>query len=235
MEPCMEERVMRIFRRNRFEMSDIKYITHTNQRTYIALLDGRNIMTTVPLKTFFAQLDPDDFWNIQKGVVVSARHTADIDDSGVYTMVDGRQFQGRSRNPAEHKRRRRLLRGGSGSEKSTLTLLEQCTLMEDAPVAFSVIEMRFSEDGRGIDFIFRFCNPGMEELTGVPIGKMVDRSFYEVFPGGDKKWIVPYADVAINGTKRIIRDAYSPEVDKNLTIRCFQPKPGFVACILVES
>ncbi len=48
------------------------------------------------------------------------------------------------------------------------------------------------------------------------------------------KWLVTYADVALNGTKRIIHD-YSPEINKNLTIHCFQPSPGYCACVLIPT
>ena len=63
---------------------------------------------------------------------------------------------------------------------------------------------------------------------------MLNRSFYEVFENGDKKWLVTYADVALNGNKHILHD-YSPEIDKTLTIYCFQPAPGYCACVLIPS
>ena len=99
------------------------------------------------------------------------------------------------------------------------------------PIAFCVIELVFSEEGHGIDFVFRYCNKEMEVLEGVPVEQMVNRSFYEVFPHGDKKWVIPYAEVALNGKKRILQD-YSPEIDKNITVRCYQPEQGYCACIL---
>ena len=39
------------------------------------------------------------------------------------------------------------------------------------------------------------------------------------------------SDVALNGTKHTLHD-YSPEVDKYLTIHCYQPEPGYCACVL---
>ena len=50
---------------------------------------------------------------------------------------------------------------------------------------------------------------------------------------GGRKWIVSYADVALNGGQRTLHD-YSPEIDKNLTIQCYQPEPGYCACVLTE-
>lgn len=57
------------------------------------------------------------------------------------------------------------------------------------PLAFCVIELVFNEDGRGVDFIFRYCNAEMEKVEGVPVEEMLNRSFYEVFRNGDKKWL----------------------------------------------
>ena len=51
----------------------------------------------------------------------------------------------------------------------------------------------------------------MEVVEGIPIEEMLNRSFYEVFKNGDKKWLVSYADVAVNGLKRTLSD-YSPEI-----------------------
>lgn len=113
----------------------------------------------------------------------------------------------------------------------SMSLLEKCSLLDDMPLAFCIIELVFNEDGHGVDFIFRYCNAEMATIEGVPVEEMLGRSFYEVFPNGDKKWLVSYADVALNGTKHILHD-YSPEVDEYLTIHCYQPEPGYCACVL---
>ena len=42
---------------------------------------------------------------------------------------------------------------------------------------------------------------------------------------------VANADVALNGTKYTLHD-YSPEINKNLIIHCYQPEPGYCACVL---
>ena len=40
-----------------------------------------------------------------------------------------------------------------------------------------------------MDFIFRYCNAEMATVEGVPVEEMLNRSFYKVFPNGDKKWL----------------------------------------------
>ena len=71
----------------------------------------------------------------------------------------------------------------------------------------------------------------MAHIEGVPVEKMLNRSFYEVFRNGDKKWLVTYADVALNGTKHLIHD-YSPEIGKELAITAISRSRDFapVSC-----
>lgn len=240
MDQHINDQLNRIYRHNHFAFNDIEYIYHTNQRTFFHLCDGREIMSTMPLKAILSCLPTLDFWSIQKGVVVAVRFVKDISDNFVYTMASGKTFQGRSRNPAEHKRHRKLLhypesqKASCSSPLSRLSSLGvQCAIFDQAPIAFTVIELIFSDSGRGIDFIFRYCNQEMAKLEGVSIEDMLDHSLYEVFPYADKKWIVPYADVAINGTNQLVRK-YSPVYQREIAIQCFQPMPGFCACLMVN-
>ena len=122
----------------------------------------------------------------------------------------------------DHRRLRAEIRRVDAQPRPmSMSLLEKCSLLDDMPLAFCIIELVFNEDGHGVDFIFRYCNAEMATIEGVPVEEMLGRSFYEVFPNGDKKWLVSYADVALNGTKHILHD-YSPEVDEYLTIHCYQ-------------
>ena len=74
----------------------------------------------------------------------------------------------------------------------------------------------------------------MESVRGRPIHEMLNRSFYEVYPDEDRTLIVTYADVAMNGTNRVVTD-YSPEARKHLRISCFQPEPGYCACLFAAA
>ena len=65
------------------------------------------------------------------------------------------------------------------------------------PLAFCIIELVFDAEGHGVDFVFRYCNDEMAVVEGVPVSEMLNRSFYEVFENGDKKWLVTYASVLI--------------------------------------
>ena len=56
---------------------------------------------------------------------------------------------------------------------------------------------------------------------------MLNRSFYEVFENGDKKWLVTYADVALNG------NFYMNQFFKNLTSNFTNFKPEHCIALMV--
>ena len=233
----MRYNVLHFFERKNIDISNILYLTRQNPHTKITFFDGKEILTAIPVKEIAIYLPDEEFVNITKGVLLRKSQIVNISDDGLYTMTDGSVFQGRKRNISQHKQLRQALGLSKEQDKKTekmipLELLEKCSILNDMPLAFCVIELVFDANGRGVDFVFRYCNEEMAVVEGIPVSEMLNNSFYEVFENGDKKWLVTYADVALNGTKVILHD-YSPEIGKDLTIYCFQPHPGYCACILI--
>lgn len=214
---------------------NILYLYRRERKTVIHREDGEEFTSFAPLSAFLSLMPEDSFLNINKGVAVNRACVVNIGTDGVYTMSDGQTFQGRKRGLSAHRHLRREMElnalPDAQPQTEPMTFLEKCTLLDEMPLAYCVIELVFNAEGRGVDFIFRYCNAEMAVMEGVPVEKMLNRSFYEVFRNGDKKWLVAYADVALNGTKRILHD-YSLEIGKYLTIFCYQPAPGFCACVL---
>lgn len=214
---------------------NILYLYRQERKTVIHREDGEEFSLFAPLCTLLELLPENEFLNISKGIAVRRDRIVNIDHDGIYTMSDGKAFQGRKRNLSEHRRLQKEMGLGSlpAAPRDTppLSFLEKCSLLDNMPLAYCIIELVFNENGHGVDFIFRYCNAEMAVMEGVPVEDMVNHSFYEVFRQGDKKWLVAYADVALNGTRRILHD-YSPEIGKYLTIHCYQPEPGFCACVL---
>ena len=94
----------------------------------------------------------------------------DISNDGIYTMSDGRSFQGRRRGLSDHRRlRAEIRRVDAQLRPMSMSLLEKCSLLDDMPLAFCIIELVFNEDGHGVDFIFRYCNAEMATIEGVPV------------------------------------------------------------------
>ena len=233
----MRYNVLHFFERKNIDIANILYLTRQNPHTKITFFDGKEILTAIPVKEMAIYLPDEEFVNITKGVLLRKSQIVNISGDGLYTMTDGSVFQGRKRNISQHKQLRQAL--GLSKEQNEkaekmipLELLEKCSILNDMPLAFCVIELVFDANGRGVDFVFRYCNEEMAVVEGIPVSEMLNNSFYEVFKNGDKKWLVTYADVALNGTKVILHD-YSPEIGKDLSIYCFQPHPGYCACILI--
>lgn len=223
------------FKKHGICAENILYFYRQDRKTVIHREDGEEISSFAPLHTLLSLLPEDAFLSINKGVAVSTSRIVNIDGNGMYTMSDGRTFQGRRRGLSAHRHLRKQMGlhalPDTPPQPAPMTLLGKCSLLDEMPLAYCVIELVFNAEGHGVDFIFRYCNAEMAVMEGVPVEDMLNRSFYEVFRNGDKKWLVAYADVALNGTKRILHD-YSPEIGKYLTIYCYQPEPGFCACVL---
>ena len=233
----MRYNVLHFFERKNIDISNILYLTRQNPDTKITFFDGKEILTAIPVKEIAIYLPDEEFVNITKGILLRKSQIVNISDDGLYTMTDGSVFQGRKRNISQHKQLRQALglskeQDAKAEKMIPFELLEKCSILNDMPLAFCVIELVFDANGRGVDFVFRYCNEEMAVVEGIPVSEMLNNSFYEVFENGDKKWLVSYADVALNGTKVILHD-YSPEIGKDLTIYCFQPHPGYCACILI--
>ena len=233
----MRYNVLHFFERKNIDISNILYLTRQNPLTKITFFDGKEILTEIPVKEIAIYLPDEEFVNITKGILLRKSQIVNISDDGLYAMTDGSVFQGRKRNISQHKQLRQALGLSKEQDEKAekiipLELLEKCSILNDMPLAFCVIELVFDANGRGVDFVFRYCNEEMAVVEGIPVSEMLNHSFYEVFENGDKKWLVTYADVALNGKKVILHD-YSPEIGKDLTIYCFQPHPGYCACILI--
>ena len=226
------------FEKHAINEAELLYIYRREKRTVICLADGSENRSLLPIHTLAAYLPAEHFLGIAKGVLVRRDRIAHISDDGVYTMTDGKTFQGRRRSLGAHKRLRRELRLDLPSATAAFApvtgFLEKCGILDDMPLAYCVIELVFDENGHGIDFIFRYCNHQMAVVEGMPVSEMLNRSFYEVFKNGNRKWLVAYADVALNGTKRTLCD-FSPEIGKSLTIYCYSPCPGFCSCVLLPA
>ena len=105
--------------------------------------------------------------------------------------------------------------------------------MDNSPIAFAVIEVTFDNDGHGMDFVFRYCNEAMLKLEELSADDIINKSFYEVFKDSNRKWMVSYADVALNGSKKII-SYYLNNSKRKVLAYCYQPYERFCACSLIE-
>lgn len=226
----------RYFKRHHIDIEDILYIYRLGRKTVICCESAEDASSAIPMHELLAFLPEEKFLSISRSAIVRRDRILNISHDGVYTMADGKTFQGRTRYLSTHRRLRKEMHLDTAPQRAdfgpSLSFLEKCSILDDMPIAYCVIELVFDDNGHGVDFIFRYCNKHMAVVEGIPVEEMLNRSFYDVFKNGDRKWVVSYADVALNGSQHTLRD-YSPEIGKTLTIYCYQPQPGYCACVLI--
>lgn len=104
---------------------------------------------------------------------------------------------------------------------------------DNAPFAFTDIEMVFNEERAAVDWIFRYGNEVLATLEKTPLEQLIDHSFGSIFPNMDAKWLRVYERTALYGEMLEIVD-FSPEIDTNLRIICFPTFKGHCGCILFD-
>ena len=230
----MDKKIQRFFAKYQIPENEIKYIIREDGKTRIYLDDGRIVETYIPLKTILTELPPDHFLNINKGIALSVRKIASIHDD-VYTMEDGRQFKGRARMPHlyRYEQERRFNTPSVTDSVNDMSLMSAFSVLDNMPIPFCVAELVFDQKGNSIDFKFCYVNEAMADMEGLSKEQLLSQSFYSIFRHGDRKWLVAYADIALNGGSRVFKD-YSSEINKMLTIYCFQPAEGYSACAFME-
>ncbi len=228
----MSNTIINFLQKNQIEPENVIYVLREDGKTVLHLLDGSTVSTQIPLKTVFTGLGEKDFFNIQKGVVVSAAQITDISAIGVYTMSDGRTFQGRRRSSREHQEHRRALNLDGlvpAAEVQRLTLVEKCSVFDGAPFPICLLELLLTEAGTLRDFMFQYVNHEMELLEGRPAAELVGHTILELYQEIDVKALVAYADVALNGTNRIVQ-IVGFSSGRPMTVGCHQPEEGFCIC-----
>ena len=166
---------------------NILYIYRKDRKTVIQRTDGAEFALFVPVHSILSALPEKNFLSISKGIVVCRSHIVNISNDGVYTMSDGRTFQGRKRDMSSHRRLRAEI-GLTNTKHRPLSMLEKCSLLDNMPLAFCVIELVFNEDGHGVDFIFRYCNAEMATVEAdqtishdAPVTYVLSIQFHDFF------------------------------------------------------
>ena len=148
------------FQKNDLCPENILYLYRNDRKTVIHRMDGEEVALYAPLHSVWSALPEDMFLNISKGIVVCRSQIVDISNDGIYTMSDGRSFQGRRRGLSDHRRlRAEIKRVDAQLRPMSMSLLEKCSLLDDMPLAFCIIELVFNEDGHGVDFISATAMP----------------------------------------------------------------------------
>lgn len=223
----MGTQARRFLEKKKIDPSRVMYMTRDGRKSILHMEDGGRHETFLAQKVILEDLPQTMFESINKGIVIAPKYVEFVKDN-VYCMADGTSFKGRVRITKAQKQN-----AVRYNEENGKNPWEEIALVEHLPLAFCVIELVFDENGHGVDFIVRYCNQEMEKMAGKKIMEMQNRSFYEIFEKGDKKWMVTYADVAVNGGRKVI-EKFSPEIGARLRVYCYQVKPDFCACVMLR-
>ncbi len=230
----MHDSLEKFIKKHSIDKLNIKYILRKEKKTCLYLTNGDIVQTYIPLKEFISYFGCDDFLHIGKGIYIATHQIISIERDTYYTL-DGMEFQGRKNHAKEHRdNKARLCKNLANQQEfisSSADLIQRLSILDNMPMAFCVIELRFDSQNHAIDFIFRYCNKAMEILENHSISEMLNQSFFKVFTNADPKWLITYAQIAIYGGSKTICD-YSPEINKNLKITCFQTGYGYCGCLL---
>lgn len=215
----------------------ILYIKVDNGISYVHLASGRVLPTRTTIMEFEQMLD-ENFIKIRRGCLVSVYAIHSITDT--VNLINGETLKYADRIRGEFTeqywlRQRRII--GDFARNDVLNTPEEYAeyyrSFDHMPFAFTDIEMIFDESNHAVDWVFRYGNPALAELEGVPLEQMIGRTFGTIFPNMDQKWLRTYERAVLFEEMLNIVD-HSPEISADLSITCFPTFKGHCGCILLD-
>ncbi len=229
----MDHKIAAFLQKNAVSPGDIKYILREDGKTNVYLLNGKMVSTYHPIKDFRAYLPVEHFLCPNKGILLAESQIRDI-QNGCYLTADGRSFKYRVHNSQMHDTR--LLSLGRSMEQPASPAphvgAESYRCLDKLPMAVCVFEYVPKSHGFGADFIIRYCNKELLSFEGLNADDILGHSVTEIFPYTNPKWLVAYADVALNDTVRTV-DEYSNTKGQWIHVYCHQPEPHHCMCTLI--
>jgi len=232
----MQQKIDKFLEKHNISAEDIKYIVREDGKTAVYTIDGRIISTYHTIKDFREILPIEQFLYPNKGIIAAASQIVSV-NNGAYEMADGRVFKYRVHNNPIHDNRllmlgRRLEHMRSISEaQQTETLASRFSVLDKLPMAVCVLEVVMDENGFDTSFIFRYCNQYLLELEHLTADQVLNHAYQDVFVLAENRWLVTYADVALNGTVRIIEE-FDPRRNMDVRIFCYSPLPNYCVCAM---
>lgn len=218
---------------------DVMYILREERKSVIYLKNNLVVKSFNPIKNLLVELPQEKFISVNKGVVLGKRYIKTI-DNGIYSMIDGKCFKGRQRPSKEQQQNVTLIKeilaeGESAKNLTTEEFIESFSVLNTLPLPFFILEVIVNENtGMPVDFIFRYCNKATEAYSKVRCEEeLINNSFYSVFPNVKKTDLITCADVAFNGSFRVLKQ-YVPHLEKKITVYCFQPKRKYCGCLIIQ-
>lgn len=214
------------YRKTQLPIEDIAYITVEDRKTKITRRDGSVIKTNTSLKDVYAALPEDVFSHINRGIVISSNYVKG-EKNGVITMTDGTVFRRRVRSDRPTKRTVKK----KNLPKEPVICPAETMEAWLGPMPMPMVIMELVYEKKGVAFYVRYMNEALAKLEGVDQLQVRGRAASELRHIGSAKWMAIFADVAINGSTRVIEDTLG---GKYYQIHCYQPQNGYCALALCD-
>lgn len=215
----------------------IWYVLMSGNIAHIHVSDGNIYSSRMTMGELEALLG-DDFIKVKRGCLVSVMaihnitHRINLSNGETlgYVAQKKKEIQLKFQEKQE-----RIIRSFN-DENIPHSPEEYCDcyrVFDTMPIAFTDIEMVFDNSFRAVDWIFRYGNPALAKLENLPLEQIVGKSFSEIFPNMDVKWLQSYERATLYGETLKIVD-YSPEINAYLDVTCFPTFRGHCGCILLD-
>lgn len=214
------------YRKTQIPVEDIAYITVEDRKTKITRRDGSVIKTNTSLKDVYAALPEDVFSHINRGIVIS-RNYVKGEKNGVITMTDGNVFRRRVRSDRPTKRTAKP----KTPPKEPVVCPAETMEAWLGPMPMPMVIMELVYEKKGVAFYVRYMNEALARLEGVDQLQVRGKPASELRHIGSAKWMAIFADVAINGSTRVIEDTLG---GKYYQIHCYPPQSGYCALVLAD-
>ncbi|MGN0154854.1 MAG: LytTR family transcriptional regulator DNA-binding domain-containing protein [Lachnospiraceae bacterium] len=219
----------------RIAISTILYVTVKQDIVYIHTIDGNVYRERISLRKMGERLG-DGFLKINTSTLVAVRNIREISDKIWLCNGEGLSYIERNKRKfmkriVDEKKKMAERHAGEDIPRTEEEYREYYRGFEHMPFAFADIEMVFDDSFRAVDWIFRYGNPALAKLEKLPLHVLIGSAFGDLFYNMDSKWLESYERAALYGETLEILD-YSPEIDTNLKVICFQTFVGHCGCIL---
>lgn len=95
---------------------------------------------------------------------------------------------------------------------------------------FCILKVEIDEKGEPVDWRFVYLNESLAEVEGFPREYLTGKLFSEVFPGKERRNLIPYYEAAFK-QKSSENVFYSEAVQRPLKVFSFPIAPGYCGCV----
>lgn len=105
-------------------------------------------------------------------------------------------------------------------------------IFDRSPLAYCVCELVLNDDGKPVDWIFRYCNQALADIGKFKVDDLMNKPFFETFPGVDRKWLNLFHEAAYDDIPSEF-DEISNISDRYLHIHIMPTgQKGYCSCLI---